>query len=56
MPVGSGHQGSAGGYLSSPAGYTTHKLNGRDFEQTPGVVDGREACHIAVYGVAKSRT
>ena len=33
-----------------------HWLNGHEFEQTPGVGDGREAWHAAVHGVAKSQT
>ena len=33
-----------------------HRLNGHEFEWTPGVVRDREARHAAVHGVAKSRT
>ena len=33
-----------------------HRLDGHGFGWTPGVVDGREAWHAAVHGVAKSRT
>ena len=34
-----------------------HRLNGHEFEQALGVVDGdREAWHAAVHGVAKHRT
>ena len=33
------------------------RLNGREFEQTPGdIVKDREAWHAAVHGVAKSQT
>ena len=33
-----------------------HRFNGREFEQTPGDVKDREACHAAVHGVTKSQT
>ena len=33
-----------------------HQLDGHEFEQAPGVGDGREAWRAAVHGVAKSRT
>ena len=33
-----------------------HQLDGHEFEQAPGVGDGREAWHAAVHGVAKSQT
>ena len=33
-----------------------HQLDGRVFEQAPGVGDDREAWHASVHGVAKSRT
>ena len=33
-----------------------HLLDGHEFEQAPGVGDGREAWCAAVHGVAKSRT
>ena len=33
-----------------------HRLEGCEFEQAPGVSDGREAWHAAVCGVAKSWT
>ena len=33
-----------------------HRLNGHEFEQTPGDMKEREAGHAAVHGVAKSRT
>ena len=33
-----------------------HQLNGHEFEQTPGMVKGREALCVAVRGVAKRRT
>ena len=33
-----------------------HRLNGHEFEKTPGVGDGREAWHAAIHGVAKNRT
>ena len=33
-----------------------HQLNGREFEQVPGVGDGREAWFAAVRGVAESDT
>ena len=32
-----------------------HRLNGREFEQAPGVGDGQEALCAAVHGVAKSQ-
>ena len=33
-----------------------HRLNGREFERTPGVGDDREAWRAAIRGVAKSQT
>ena len=30
-----------------------HRLNGREFEQAPGVGDGQEAWRAAVHGVAE---
>ena len=33
-----------------------HRLNGHEFEQTPGDGEGQEAWHAAVHGVPKSRT
>ena len=33
-----------------------HRLNGHEFEQTLEDSEGREACHAAVHGVAKSQT
>ena len=33
-----------------------HQLNGREFEQAPGVGDGQEAWCAAVHGVTKSQT
>ena len=33
-----------------------HQLNGREFEQTWGDREGREAWHAAVHGVAKNWT
>ena len=33
-----------------------HRLDGHDFEWTPGVVMYREAWHDAIHGVAKNRT
>ena len=33
-----------------------HRLNGHEFEQTPGDMKEREAWRAAVHGVAKSRT
>jgi len=33
-----------------------HQFNGHEFEQTLGMVKGREAWHAAVHGVAKRRT
>ena len=33
-----------------------HQLDGREFEQAPGVGDGQEAWHAAVHGVTKSWT
>ena len=33
-----------------------HQLNGHEFEQVPGVVDGQESLTAAVYGVAESDT
>ena len=33
-----------------------HRLNGREFEWTPGVGDGQGGWHAATHGVAKSRT
>ena len=33
-----------------------HRLDGHQFEQTPGVAMDREAWLAAVHGVAKSRT
>ena len=32
-----------------------HRLNGREFEQTPKMVKEREAWHAAVHGVMKSQ-
>ena len=31
-----------------------HQLDGHEFEQAPGVGDGREAWHAAVHGITKS--
>ena len=31
-----------------------HRLNGHEFEQTPGDSEGRESLACAVYGVAES--
>ena len=31
-----------------------HRVDGQEFEQAPGVGDGQEAWHAAVYGVAES--
>ena len=33
-----------------------HRLNGHEFEQTPGGSEGQEDWHAAVHGVAKSQT
>ena len=33
-----------------------HQLNRREFEQAPGVGDGRGTWHAVVHGVAKSCT
>ena len=33
-----------------------HRLNGHEFEQTPGDNEGQEALCAAVHGVAKSQT
>ena len=33
-----------------------HRLNGHEFEWTPGVVKDREAWHAAVHRLTKSRT
>ena len=33
-----------------------HRLNGHEFELTPGVGDDREAWLAAIHGVAKSQT
>ena len=33
-----------------------HQLNGHEFEQTLGIVKGRETWHAAVHGVAGSDT
>ena len=33
-----------------------HRLNGHEFELTPGLVMDREAWRAAIHGVAKSRT
>ena len=33
-----------------------HRLNGREFECTPGVGDDREAWRAAIHGVTKSWT
>ena len=33
-----------------------HLLNGREFEQAPGVGDGQEAWRAAIHGVTNSRT
>ena len=33
-----------------------HRLNGDEFEQTPGVGDGQGSLRAVVHGVAKSRT
>ena len=33
-----------------------HQLNGREFEQAPGVGDGQGGQHAVVHGVAKSQT
>ena len=33
-----------------------HQLNGREFEQAPGVGDGQEAWRAAVHGVTKRQT
>ena len=30
-----------------------HQLNGREFEQAPGISEGQEAWHAAVHGVTK---
>ena len=30
-----------------------HRLNGREFEQAPGVGEGQGAWHAAVHGIAK---
>ena len=32
------------------------QLDGREFEQVPGVGNGQEAWRAAIHGVAKSRT
>ena len=33
-----------------------HQLNGHEFEQAPGVVDGQGGQRAAVHGVAKGQT
>ena len=33
-----------------------HRLDGHEFESTPGVGDVREAWRAAIHGVAKSQT
>ena len=33
-----------------------HRLNGHEFEQTPGDGGGREDWHATVHGVTKSQT
>ena len=33
-----------------------HRLNGLEFEQAPGVGEGREAWHAAVRGLTESQT
>ena len=33
-----------------------HRLDGHEFEQTPGVGDGQGAWRAAIHGVAKSQT
>ena len=33
-----------------------HRLNGHEFEQTPGDGEGREDWHATVHGVTKSQT
>ena len=33
-----------------------HRLNGREFEQTPEIVKDREAWNAAEHGVTKSQT
>ena len=33
-----------------------HRLNGHEFEQTPGVGDGQGSLAAVVHGVTKSRT
>ena len=33
-----------------------HRLNGHEFDQTPGEMENREAWHAAVHGGAKSQT
>ena len=33
-----------------------HRLNGHEFEQTPGDSEGREAWHATVHGVTKNLT
>ena len=33
-----------------------HRLDGHEFEWTPGVVDGRGAWRAAIHGVSKSQT
>ena len=33
-----------------------HRLNGREFEGTPGVGDGQGGLATAIYGVTKSQT
>ena len=33
-----------------------HRLNGREFGQTPGIGDGQEAWRAVIHGAAKSRT
>ena len=33
-----------------------HRFNGREFEQTPEIVKDREAWHVTVHNVTKSRT
>ena len=32
-----------------------HRLSGHEFEQAPGVGDGREAWHAAVMGLQRAR-